>query len=168
MTSEDTERTNVTAFHLLRQVLVGRSSRNAIGATALGILLVLCATVVQFSFVRPLFTNASYRWSVTGLLSILLWLCLVAIVAAYSFSGGGLIDSCAILLVPLFASHLTIVSVAPTTGGPIPAWQWSLDQWFVQNIRAAIYGALLWGSGLGTTGFLLGAVFRAISRIGAD
>jgi hypothetical protein len=168
MTWKNTERVNASAAHHLRRVLVGHSSRNAISATAIGILLVLCVTVVQFSLVQSLFTNASYRWSATGLLSILLWLCLVAIAAVYSLSGGGLIDSCAILLVPLFISHLTIVSVAPTTGGSIPIWQWSFDQYFAQNIRAAIYGALLWGSGLGATGFLFGAVVRATSRIGAD
>lgn len=168
MSSGNTGRVNTGVAHFLRRVLVGHSSRNAIGATAIGILLVLCATVVQFSLVQPLFTNASYRWSATGLLSILLWLCLVAIVAVYSSLGGGLIDSCAILLVPIFASHLTILSVAPTTGGPVPIWQWSSGQWFVQNVRAAAYGALLWGSGLGTTGFLLGTVVRAASRIGTD
>lgn len=165
MKTRDEEQLDADVAHLVRGILFGDSLRNATIAAVVGIVVSLCLVVVQFAFIQPSFQPTDFRWSLTGIISILFWICLFVIVAVHSYTGGGLVDCCLILIAPAFIAHLTFLSVAPTTGGPVPIWEWSFGEHFIPYIRTAIYGALLWGIGLGVLGFVSGAVLRIASRV---
>ena len=60
------------------------------------------AVVVQFWIIQPFFQPVDFRWSLTGIVSILFLLCLFAVVAVYSSTGGGLVGCCFIPIAPAF------------------------------------------------------------------
>ena len=165
MTAKIEGKDGVNVVHFARRLLLGGSLRNGAIATGTAILVSLCVVAVQFAVVRSLFVGSAYRWSPSGLVSILFLICLVVITAIYSHSGGGLVDCCAILFIPLFVSNVTFVSVALNIGDPVPIWEWSFGPRFVSYLGMAVYSALLWGVGLGTLGFVSGAVLRLRTRI---
>lgn len=165
MTAKVEGGTDVDVAHSAWRLFLGSNFRHWLIATTTAILVSLCAVVVQFAVVGPLFPGSAYRWSPSGLPSILFLLCLVAVAAIYSHAGGGLLDCCAIFLLPLFISNVTFASVALSIGDPIPIWEWSFGSQFVPYLGMALYGALVWGTGLGTLGFVFGAVLRMLTRI---
>ena len=126
----------------------------------------LCAVVVQFWIIQSFFQPVDFRWSLTGIVSILFLLYLFAVVAVYSSAGGGLVGCCFIPIAPAFIANVTFRSVALTTGDPIPIWEWSFGDHFVPYLGTAISGAVLPGVVLGVPSFLFGAVLRRVSRIG--
>lgn len=164
MKTESKEQADRNRTHLARRMLLGRCLREGAAAATIGTIISLCVAIIQFSFIQPLFNPAEFHWSLTGIASILFWICLFIIATAYSYVGGGLIDCCSILIPATFISNLTFLSVAMTTGDPIPIWEWSLNNHFITNIRWAISGALLWAPILGAPGFAVGAVVRVVNQ----
>lgn len=164
MKTESKEQADRNRTHLARRILLGRSLREGAAAATIGTIISLCVAIIQFSFIQPLFNPAEFHWSLTGIASILFWICLFVIATTYSYTGGGLIDCCSILIPPTFISNLTFLSVAMTTGDPIPIWEWSLNNHFITNIRWAVSGALLWAPILGAPGFAVGAVVRVVNQ----
>ena len=164
MTAKVEGGTDVDVVHSARRLFLGSNFRHWLIATTTAILVSLCIVVIQFAVVGPLLPGSAYRWSPSGLPSILFLLCLVVVAAIYSHAGDGLLDCCAIFLLPLFISNVTFASVALSIGDPIPIWEWSFGSQFVPYLGMALYSALVWGIRLGTLGFVSGAVLRLLTR----
>jgi hypothetical protein len=164
MKTKPKEWTDTNTAHLTRRILLGKSLQKGVVAATIGIIVSLCVVLIQFTFLQPLFKPTDFRWSLTGLASILFWICLFITTATYSYTGGGLIDCCCILIPPAFIANLTFLSVAITTGDPVPIWEWSFNSHFITNIKWAIFGAVLWAAALGASGFAIGAVSRVAGQ----
>ena len=164
MAAKSGDQTGSNVAHILQQVLFGGSLRSWLIAIGVTTGVSLCMVVIQFGLLEPLIANDNYRWTLSGLLTVLFLIFLLVAVTAYSYTGGGLVDCCSLPLIPAFVSSLTFVSIVGV-GGPVPVWRWPFSRDFGWYLTMAVEATLLYGIGLGIAGFLIGTAVQAFGRI---
>ena len=143
---------DTTVVPILRSLLLGGSRKRWAILTIINLSTTICL----------LLGNMHTNYSLNGLFlfGLLGWLFIVAV--SYAYTGGGVIDTVLLVMVPAFISIATIGSTTMAFE-PNPIWKWSSDRFF-HTLVLSTGATLLWGGGFGFIGFVLGKLSQTIKR----